>query len=39
MQVGNPLKGLLCVGIAYFLIGIIVPVVGLTTQGGLRAST
>jgi len=30
MQLGNPLKGLLCVGIAYFLIGIIVPIVGLS---------
>lgn len=35
MQLGNPLKALLCVGIAYFLIGIIVPVVGLGAQGGL----
>jgi hypothetical protein len=32
---GNPLKALLCVGAAYFLIGVIVPVVGLGTQGGL----
>ena len=34
-QLGNPLKALLCVGIAYFLIGVIVPVVGLSTQGAL----
>jgi hypothetical protein len=34
-QLGNPLKALLCVGIAYFLIGVIVPVVGLSSQGGL----
>src|SRR5712691_7204539 len=34
-QLGNPLKALLCVGFAYFLIGIIVPVVGLGAQGGL----
>ena len=34
-QLGNPLKALLCVGFAYFLIGIIVPVVGLSAQGGL----
>src|SRR2546426_693284 len=33
-QLGNPLKALLCVGVAYFLIGIIVPVVGLGAQGG-----
>jgi hypothetical protein len=32
---GNPLKALLCVGVAYFLIGVIVPVVGLSAQGGL----
>ena len=32
---GNPLKALLCVGVAYFLIGVIVPVVGLGAQGSL----
>lgn len=32
---GNPLKALLCVGVAYFLIGVLVPVVGLGAQGGL----
>ena len=25
VQLGNPLKALLCVGIAYFLIGVLVP--------------
>jgi hypothetical protein len=34
-QLGNPLKALLCVGIAYFLIGVIVPVVGLSSQNSL----
>ena len=34
-QLGNPLKALLCVGIAYFLIGVIVPVAGLSAQGSL----
>jgi hypothetical protein len=34
-QLGNPLKALLCVGIAYFLIGVIVPVVGLSAQDSL----
>ncbi|MGO4882288.1 MAG: hypothetical protein ACLP59_15865 [Bryobacteraceae bacterium] len=34
-QLGNPLKALLCVGFAYFLIGVIVPVAGLSSQGGL----
>ena len=35
VQLGNPLKALLCVGVAYFLIGILVPVAGLSSQGGL----
>jgi hypothetical protein len=30
---GNPLKALLCVGIAYFLIGVLVPVATLAAQG------
>src|SRR5262245_6610754 len=34
-QLGNPLKALLCVGVAYFLIGVIIPVIGLSSQGGL----
>jgi len=34
-QLGNPLKALLCVGIAYFLIGVLVPVAGLTSQGAM----
>jgi hypothetical protein len=34
-QLGSPLKALLCVGVAYFLIGIIVPVAGLSAQGNL----
>lgn len=32
---GNPLKALLCVGAAYFLIGVLVPVVALAAQGQL----
>lgn len=35
VQLGNPLKALLCVGAAYFLVGVIVPVVALSAQGGL----
>jgi hypothetical protein len=35
VSLGNPLKALLCVGVAYFLIGILVPVAGLSAQGGL----
>jgi drug/metabolite transporter (DMT)-like permease len=34
-QLGSPLKALLCVGVAYFLIGVIVPVAALGSQGGL----
>ncbi|HVH29698.1 MAG TPA: hypothetical protein VM818_23285 [Vicinamibacterales bacterium] len=34
-QLGNPLKALLCVGVAYFLIGVILPVVSLGAQGDL----
>ena len=35
VQLGNPLKALLCVGVAYFLIGVLVPVAGLSSQGAL----
>ena len=34
-QLGNPLKALLCVGIAYFLIGVVLPVAALSSQGAL----
>ncbi len=34
-QLGNPLKALLCVGVAYGLIGILLPVAALSAQGGL----
>ena len=33
VALGNPLRALLCVGIAYFLIGVLVPVGGLVQQG------
>ena len=35
VALGNPLKALLCVGVAYFLVGVIVPVAVLSTQGQL----
>jgi hypothetical protein len=35
VRLGNPLKALLCVGFAYFLIGVLVPLAGLTSQGEL----
>ena len=34
-QLGNPLKALLCVGVAYFLIGVVIPVASLSAQGEL----
>ncbi len=34
-QLGNPLKALLCVGVAYFLIGVLIPVMALSAQGNL----
>jgi uncharacterized membrane protein len=33
-QLGNPLRALLCVGVAYFLVGVLVPVATLSTQAG-----
>ena len=35
VQLGNPLRALLCVGIAYFLIGVLVPRFALSAQGEL----
>ncbi len=38
VQLGNnPMRALLCVGLAYFLIGVLVPVVTLGSQGGLTS--
>jgi uncharacterized membrane protein YhhN len=34
-RLGSPLRALLCVGLAYFLIGVLVPVAMLAAQGGL----
>lgn len=39
VQLANPLRALLCVGVAYFLIGVIVPVAALSAQGGLGGFT
>ena len=36
VALGNPLRALLCVGVAYFLIGVLVPVGALTSQGQLK---
>ena len=37
VKLGNPLRALLCVGVAYFLIGVIVPAAMLASQGQLGA--
>jgi hypothetical protein len=39
VALGNPLRALLCVGVAYFLIGVLVPVAALTSQGQLGGFT
>jgi hypothetical protein len=36
VSLGNPMKALLCVGVAYFLLGVLWPVGSLATQGNLR---
>src|ERR1039457_2834758 len=35
VELGSPLKALLCVGVAYFLIGVLAPVLALSGQGGV----
>ena len=35
VALGSPFRALLCVGIAYLLIGVLVPVLALTAQGQL----
>ena len=40
VRLGNPMRALLCVGVAYFLVGVVVPVITLFAQGqGLRGFT
>jgi uncharacterized membrane protein len=36
VALGNPLRALLCVGIAYVLVAVLVPVFALTGQGQLK---
>lgn len=36
VALGNPLRAFLCVGVAYFLIGVIVPAASLISQGEFR---
>jgi uncharacterized membrane protein len=39
VALGSPMRALLCVGVAYFLIGVLVPVAGLSYQGELQGFT
>ena len=34
VQLGNPYRALLCVGVAYFLIGVLVPLANLSSSAG-----
>ena len=38
-ELGNPMRAMLCVGIAYFLIAVVVPVLVLTSEGEWRGFT
>jgi hypothetical protein len=37
VRLGSPLRALLCVGVAYFLIGVLVPLAAMSYQGTLGA--
>jgi hypothetical protein len=39
VALGHPMRALLCVGVAYFLIGVLVPVLSLSAQGEIKAFT
>lgn len=39
VALGSPMRALLCVGVAYFLIAVLVPVVVLAQQGQLKGFT
>ena len=39
VALGSPLRALLCVGVAYFLIGVMWPVAALTSQGQMSGFT
>ncbi|MBK9166455.1 MAG: hypothetical protein IPM24_03205 [Bryobacterales bacterium] len=36
VMLGNPMRALLCVGFAYFLVGVLVPAAMLASQGALN---
>lgn len=39
VALGSPMRALLCVGVAYFLIGVLVPLGSLSFQGGMQGFT
>ncbi len=39
IQLGHPMRALLCVGAAYFLIGVLAPAVSLAREGELKGFT
>jgi len=39
VQLGHPMRALLCVGFAYFLIGVIIPGIALAREGMLNGFT
>lgn len=39
VALGSPMRALLCVGVAYFLIGVLVPIISLSSQGQLNGFT
>lgn len=39
VQLGSPLRALLCVGFAYFLVGVLIPGAMLISQGQLKSFT
>jgi uncharacterized membrane protein len=39
VALGSPMRALLCVGLAYFLIGVLAPVLALQAQGGVSGFT
>lgn len=39
IALGSPMRALLCVGVAYFLIGVLVPLANLSYQGQLQGFT
>ena len=36
VKLGSPMRSLLCVGVAYFLIGVLFPLISLASQGSIK---